>query len=113
MDLPARDALVVTKLSAVAPLTGPQAVNECIRILGADFAAIVRGYVGLELFNDVAGLQTAVADLADPAVRASSTAQLASYHGPASSGKRVVTTPKPASVSSSDHFRMRVVASGN
>jgi hypothetical protein len=113
MNLAQRDSLVVTMLAQVAPLTGPQAVNEVVRILGRENVAVVSGDVGLGLIADVSGLQQAVVDLNSPANRAAASVQLATLHGPPSSGTRIVVTPKPLTMPDTQHYRMRVVASGN
>jgi hypothetical protein len=112
MTLADRDAVVVTLLSKLAPLSGIQAANEVVRIMGRDNASVVGGYVGAELVTDVTGLQQAVVDLANATNRANATTQLATLHG-APPATRAVTVPCPPTVSTTDHYRMRVVAAGH
>lgn len=112
MNLADRDALVVAKLAQVAPLTGQQAVNEVVRILGFSFAGIMGTDASpTSIASDVVGLQQAVADLTVPTNRTDATTKLNNTAG--STGVRIVPTPKPSTTPPTDHYRMRVVASGN
>jgi hypothetical protein len=117
LNLTERDAVVLSLFTAIT-VTGRQEVLETIRQGGAnhlalpglsDDAALTRA----TLETDIDGLRTAVADLATGGdLRAKATALLATTSGAASSGQRIVPYPKPASVASTDHFRMRVIAAG-
>lgn len=97
-----RDAYVVSRLAALAAqgLTPRQCVLEVMRAAGESFI-ILPGMDRAAMDTDTTGLQTAVADLADPTVRASAKSMIqigASKIKPVSGDKNA--------------YRQRVVSAG-
>ena len=111
MILTERDSLVIRRLAQVAAtgLAGRVAVLETIRICGvATLALPLQDEAALQA--DVLGLATAVASLADPAVRAN--AQL-HYRGHNSyDDTPMLTWPTPKRRVSTLVFEMRILAAG-
>jgi hypothetical protein len=107
-----RDNYVLTRLAAVAPLTGVQAANSVIHTAGRNFLRLS----GMDPFSaldaDVAGLQAAVTALTDPSLRASVTATLNSTYGAPTTGARNVQYPCPAGMASTLWYQLRTVAAG-